>query len=57
MVTLDPTNLPSSGAGWAKALSKTLSQKSFELKGGEARICGRLGNTWQGMKIVKDLDN
>lgn len=55
MVTINPANLPSGAAGWANALSKTLKQNKFEMKGGEARICGRLGNTWQGMKIVKEL--
>lgn len=54
-VTISPTSLPSGVWGWAKTLSKTLSQSSFKLQGGEAIICGRLGNDWKGMRIGKDV--
>lgn len=54
-VTINPTNLPSDAIGWAKTLSKTLSQSSFRLQGGEAIICARLGNDWKGMKIGKEI--
>jgi hypothetical protein len=40
----------------SKALSQTLKQKSFELEGGEAIICGRLNNSWEGMNIIKKID-
>lgn len=57
MLTINPGYLVPDLLGWADILSKTLRQNKFELIGGEARICGRLGNTWQGMKIVKKLVN
>lgn len=53
-VTINPEKLPSNIISWAKAVSKTLSQNSFKMRGGEAIICGRLGNDWRGMKIVKE---
>lgn len=55
-VTFNLNKLPSSGVGWAKTLSKTLSQESFKLKSGEAIICGRLDNNWKGMRIVKEAN-
>lgn len=57
MLTINPGHLVPGLLGWTDILSKTLRQNKFELIGGEARICGRLGNTWQGMKIVKKLVN
>lgn len=56
MVSINTSNMPSGVSGWGKALSQTLKQKSFELEGGEAIICGRLNNSWKGMNIIKKID-
>ncbi|MDD4418471.1 MAG: hypothetical protein PHH81_06545 [Bacteroides graminisolvens] len=56
MVSINTSNIPSGVSGLGKALSQTLKQKSFELEGGEAIICGRLNNSWEGMNIIKKID-
>lgn len=53
MITLNFNQLPSNLVGWVNTLKGTLEQEYPKLVSGEAYICGRLGNTWQGMKIRK----
>lgn len=57
-VSLDLANIPrfnnwSDAGKWAKAVKETTNMNYPTLKSGEVYICGRFGDVWKGMKIVK----